>query len=231
MTTRLYTPIEGVKPEPVKYGLLNSKTLAGVASNGERWETGISVDSLACNSTTKITSICSPASSVSGTEPSGGPWTAEPFNVEAAYECSTFGFNANNYREKAEIALEVCEGKLIEHEFWTGELAQQDTDNLTRYLASDDAVDVTPTPGTAVQPKFGLVLLEQALANCGCGAQGVIHATRGTASALEKLIIPQEDYLETRIGTLVVAGSDTPAQAQTENFRVELRSGCTPQAQ
>lgn len=204
----LATPVNGVQPEPIKYGLLNSKTLAGVASNGERWETGISVDSWACNATTRIVSICSPASAVSGTEPgSDGPWTAEPFDVQAEYECSTFGFNANNYQEKARAALKLCESKLIEREFWTGALAQQDPENDNRYLASSTAVDVTPTPGTAIKPMFALALLEQALADCGCGAEGVVHMTRGTASALEKNLQPERDYLLTRLGTLAIAGS------------------------
>lgn len=206
MTTRGYTPVNGVQPEPAKYGLLNSKTLAGVGE-GVRWETGIAVDSLACNTSTKITSICNPSQSVSATEATGGPWTAEPFAVQTTFTCTTFGHKSQDYTGKAKNALELCQGKAVEHELWTGALGNLDVDNNNRYLASSTAVDVTPTPGTAIKPMFALALLEKALGDCGCGAEGVVHMTRSVASALEKNLQQEGDHLVTRLGTLAIAGT------------------------
>lgn len=204
-----YSPVEGAVPEPSKFGLLNPKTLV---SDDERWGSGIAIDSLACNVETRIVEICDPSNVVTITEPGENSNLYRPYVIQSEYKCSTFGFNANNYFEKATLGLELCQNKAAEHEFWTGEMAQLDNTldaeglpNSNQYLASPDAEDVTPTPGTAVKPAYGQALLEQALADCGCGARGYIHATRAVASTLP---VKEEDgLLQTKLGTYVIAGT------------------------
>ena len=208
-----YTPIQGQVPEPSEFGLINSKTLA---LSEERWNGGIAIDSIVCNVSSRIfnniCSISSTSSAVSGTDKSSGPILVRPFTIQADYECSTFGFLNQDYFEKAALGLDLCQSKLVESEFWTGALAQQDDEidsegNATtnRYLASQDAVDITPTTGTAIKPAYALALLEEALATCGCGVKGYVHATRSVASVLP--LKHEDDVLVTKLGNYVIAGT------------------------
>lgn len=206
---KLYSPIDGVLPEPSLFGLLNSKTL--VPASVSRWESGIAVESFSCNVESRITDICNTTNSVSSTEPGDAETKFLPYEIQAEYKCSTFGFKNNVYAEKARLALEICQNKAAEHEFWTGALAKMDDTldseglpNPNKYLASPDATVVGP--GGAVKPAYGLALLEQALADCGCGARGFIHATRGVASTLSALTVV-DDMLSTKLGTYVIAGT------------------------
>jgi len=75
---------------------------------------------------------------------------------------------------------------------------------MITYLASSQSVDVTPTPGTAVKVRYGLALLEQAIASSPIGAQGVIHAPRDVATALR--LHKDGTTLRTNLDTPVVAG-------------------------
>lgn len=207
---KLYAPIAGVLPEPSKFGLLNSKTL--ITAKSERWDSGIAVEPFVCNVNSRIIDICNSSLSVSSTEAGSDLVRYLPYAIQTEYTCSTFGFKSNDYALKAELAMEVCQNKAAEHEFWTGDLAQQDVSldseglpNPNRYLASTDAVNVTPS-GSPVKPAYGLALLEQALANCGCGARGFIHTTRGVASVLSSLQV-EDDTLTTKLGTYVIAGT------------------------
>ena len=76
------------------------------------------------------------------------------------------------------------------------------------YLSNDSAVDMTGGGG-ALSVVRGIARLEQALASCGMGTQGVIHLTREAASiATEYGVIDRDgDRLLTGLGTPVVAGT------------------------
>lgn len=217
-----YEVVAGAKPEPSSFGLLNSKTLV---TGSERWSGGIAFDSLACNVSTKITDICNTSNSVSSTEPGDNTNAFRPYSIQAEYECSTYGFKANDYVAKAVLGLEICQNKAAEAEFWSGTLAQMDDTldadglpNPNRYLANPDAEDVTPTPGTAVKPAFGLALLEDALASCGCGAKGTIHAPRGVATTFATSLREEGDTLSTKLGTYVIAGVGYPGTGPDGNM-------------
>lgn len=130
----------------------------------------------------------------------------EPYLVWAGYECSTFGFNLDDYRGRAERALLACQGAQVENELWSGDLARTDEvfdDN--RYLSSEDSDVVTAGAETAAN---ALALLEQALA-CNCGQQGMIHATRGVASLWHQggALRREGNLLLTVNDTIVVPGA------------------------
>lgn len=131
--------------------------------------------------------------------------TYYPFDVKASVKVSTFGTNPAEIEASAKNALDIVMQKAIEIEFWNGDIAKLlDSDNDNRYLASAQAVDVTPTAGTAVKIRYGLALLEQALGDASLGSKGVIHAPRDVGSALnlekdgKKLVSP--------LGNSVVSG-------------------------
>lgn len=129
-----------------------------------------------------------------------------PFNIEASIQASTFGHNPDDLRESARNALEMVAQKAIESEFWHGTVAQSLTkDNDNRYLSQNLALDVTPTPGTAVKVRYGQALLEEAIAESPLSAVGTIHAPKLIASVLQTS--NDGGALRTNLGTNVVAGS------------------------
>jgi hypothetical protein len=129
-----------------------------------------------------------------------------PFDVKASIQVSTFGNTPASVQENAENALAIVEQKAIEAEFWNGDLAKLLTsDHDNRYLASTATIDLTPTPGTAVKPRYGQAVLEGALGDAPVGAEGVIHAPRSVASVLK--IEKDGGALRTNLGTKVVAGA------------------------
>jgi hypothetical protein len=213
MVARGYDLVESVAPKPSRFGLLNSETL--VDADGDWRGGGISLEPITCNTDVRTVATCDNDVEVVSNEPDGEVQYYVPFTVETKYTCSTFGFNANNYKDKARAALELCQGKAVEHEFWTGELsdldpsvdeARDNAPNANRRLASLDAIAVAPS-GTPLKPRHGLALLEQALADCGCGARGFIHATRGVVSTFADYLEQENDTLVTPLGNVVIAGA------------------------
>lgn len=112
-----------------------------------------------------------------------------PFGIRSKTLSSTMGTTAEVIQKTAEDALAVATQKSIEREFWEGAIAKLLTSpNDNRYLAQSGAVDVTPTPGTAVKPHYGLALLEEALGNATIGSAGTIHTPISAGSALKRIL-------------------------------------------
>lgn len=131
--------------------------------------------------------------------------TYYPFDVKASVKVSTMGTNPADIEASAKRALDIVTQKAVETEFWNGGVAKLLTSNNdNRYLASAQSVDVTPTAGTAVKVRYGLALLEEAIASGPVGAQGLIHAPRVVASTLP--LEKDGTTLRTSLGTPVVAG-------------------------
>lgn len=130
-----------------------------------------------------------------------------PFLVKAYIKASTMGTDIEALQEMADLALDTVMQKSIETEFWTGKLSKKLNEgvNDNRFLSVDDAIDVTPTKGTAVKVRYGQALLEQALGTGTIGSTGVIHAPLLIASALETDDV--DGALRTNLGTPVVAGA------------------------
>src|ERR1044072_259045 len=207
-----YAPLDAATVEPLPFGLVNPKTLVGEDS---RWEGGFQQESIICNSAVKNIDICNTTAASDVKEASGSnildPY--KPFAVQAQVVCSTLGSLRVDWERRVLDALEACTSKEVDYEICTGELAQAaitagDSSYPNLYLNNGDAVDLTPTPGTAVRPKHGLALLEGALANANCGTRGFIHAPTSIASVLP---LKQKDgMLQTMIGNYVIAGSGYP---------------------
>lgn len=205
----MVTPLPPAQLEPAPYGLVNPKTLV---DETERWESGFEQESLACNSTIRNIDICNTAAA-SAVNTANGDYSLgqyKPFAVQAEVTCSTMGGTRVDWEERALAALEACTSKAVEHELWTGNLAEAaiaagDTAYPNRYLTNGDATDLTPTPGTAIRPKHGLALLEGMLADEGCGGRGFIHAPVSIASVLGAK--DQDGVLVTPMGNYLVAGA------------------------
>jgi hypothetical protein len=128
-----------------------------------------------------------------------------PFDITGSVKVSTMGTDPAEIEASVKTALDVVTQKAVEAEFWNGDIAKLLTeDNDNRYLASAQSVDVTPTPGTGVKPRYGLALLEEALGNSAIGAKGVIHAPRLVGSALN--LDKDGNKLVSPLGNSVVSG-------------------------
>lgn len=129
-----------------------------------------------------------------------------PFNIESSITLSSMGHRPEDVLAAAGNALDMVAQKAIESEFWHGTIAKSLTKtNDNRYLSRDEALDVTPTAGTAVKVRYGQALLEEALAETPLSARGTIHAPKLIASVLQAS--DQGGALVTNLGTNVVAGS------------------------
>jgi hypothetical protein len=139
----------------------------------------------------------------------------EPFIVEVPFRCSSFGFQATEYERRAMRQLDAGKSKAIEFEFWTGQKISTNI-SLQRSTPNDDAHILNPGGAAApmaVSPAIALVLLAQALANCGTGARGMIHATPGLVQRWTDLTsVTEEDHRLVTSGRrdIIVAGTGYP---------------------
>jgi len=199
------TQVVGALPsEPAPFGLLTSAE--PVRDSSDRWAGGFSYETTLCSAAVVLTDVCNPTTTVDIWRPGANlrrSFDYVPFVVRVEDSCSTFGFTAADRQERVLARLETCTQKAVEYEFWTGELAQAAGSTDNRFLASSSSSDLTPS-GTAVKVKHGLAILEQALADCGCGTAGVIHARRDVASALGAS--NKDGRLQTGLGNLLIAG-------------------------
>jgi hypothetical protein len=134
-------------------------------------------------------------------------WT--PYFLTAKYECSTFGYNENDYVDRAKRLLEAATPKLLEWEFWDGKLSAAANLNNT-WLASlaDPAlktIDIS-TNQHAVLSAMGV--LENYLGACAYGGRGMIHIPPYLAPFMGIAGCRREgNLLLTNRDTIVVPGS------------------------
>lgn len=204
------TPLSARALEPSLYGLVNPKTLV---EESQRWISGFEQESIACMANVTLLDTCNSGIAEEVIERSGSRGLGEylPFTIQAEVECSVMGGIREDWEQNALDALRACRQKAVEIEFWEGRLARAaNTDdpgsNPNRFLANGDSTDVTPSPGTAVRARYGLALLEGALADAGCGGRGFIHAPVSVASVLPLKDRTGEGILTTTIGNYVIAG-------------------------
>ncbi len=115
-----------------------------------------------------------------------------PFLLRAADSCSTFGFERRDFKGRAERLLENAQYKAIEKECWSGALAKA-KGFPNQWLDEESRSGLgsrKPHPRTADAPSIsrGLQILQDALAECGFGGQGMIHLQRQTATNLLTVI-------------------------------------------
>jgi len=110
--------------------------------------------------------------------------------------------------DRARRALAVCEHGLIGSEFWTGELATaQGWPNA--FLAGPTVTPLAYSDAsTPVNVVDSLAILEQSLAECGCGSRSMIHASPRLATlwASLSLIRREGGLLLTALDSIVVTG-------------------------
>lgn len=150
------------------------------ARQGDAWIRGITY-APESHAAAEVRGPCSSAE----IEPGYGnlpPVTAIPYTIVVADECSSFGFEERDFKGRAQRLLENATPSAIEHEFWTGEVAQ--AEGLpNNYLTNPESV-TDLTPATAPSVARGMQILQDAIGSCGFGGQGMIHTMYQTAPNL-----------------------------------------------
>lgn len=176
-----------------------------------------------------------------------GPYTnlpvvqVQPWLIVAEDFCSSFGFDARDFKGRAMRLLENATPQAVEREFWTGALAQA-KGWPNNYLTSSSAVDLTPGAGPPSVGR-GQQILQDYLSNTGFGGQGMLHCQPQTTPNLlnarrvgnllldvfDNIIVPGTGYSGTAsgigtpaAGTAVMFATDLVATRVEDTGRVDL---------
>lgn len=171
------------------------------------WIRGFSYRPEVCNGGDRI----DPEGTIEGTpSPIESQIDVVPFIVEGSDTRSTFGAPTDaiydEARQYARRQLLACEGKQIETELWHGTYSNS-VSTTNRHLTSPD---VNLVEGDRLLGYVtALAVLEQAINNATCGAQGMIHCRADTATMFisEHLAHRVGNLLVTELGTIIVVGS------------------------
>ena len=202
--------VQGVFPagtlDPAPGGLFSAADVTRHSAGNERWAAGpYGWDSIACPTELILADFCENAAEgiiASSSIVDNGSW---PFGIITKYECYTVGLSVEERRKVAREQAEAGAQKAVEHELWTGQIAQASDRLDVPYLNDNKATNV----GTGVVPvNVGIAKLEQALADCGLGTKGTLHLTRQAAliAASQNALVREGDKLFTALGTPVIAG-------------------------
>jgi hypothetical protein len=162
--------------------------------------------------------------------------TVQPWLATGQESASSLAYQTEHLEDRVRRHVDVGTPAAIESEFWSGTLAQANSWG-NPYLTSADAVDLTPTPGTAVALAEGLSILQEALADTVTrgllGGQGMIHLMPRvvpnllTVRRIGKLLLDQLDNIIVPgvgyAGTGPVGNANaTPPAGQTWIYATDL---------
>lgn len=172
-------PIAAPPARPPRFGLFAS---ASVSDGGAaRWQQGFAFQPEACGASGRVAVECEGDTSALDIADRPGTVGGMPFAVYATDECSTFGFSARDWQGRARRQLAATESYEVAAELWTGSLGLTIDDRdgnpqPVRSLAKAGA-DTLTSAGSAADPIDALALIEQGLAQCNRGRQGMVHIT------------------------------------------------------
>lgn len=207
-------PVMALPAAPPVISLLSSASVVNEAEN--RWEAGVVYEPEACgqDATAAFDPSCDSDDLDKSFDSSTDNIDLSPFGVFAGDACSSFGFASRDWQGRATRKLAACESALIEAELWSGAITR--TGSLGNPYFAADASDIL-TAG-AVTPLKAFACLEQALSECNCGGQGMIHATPQAVTEWAALALLDQvtvtvpgrgllTRLVSKLGTIVVPGA------------------------
>jgi hypothetical protein len=180
MTTGVFPAAE---LKPARGGILDGASVTEHADSWGQWTNGAYFwTSDACPVDLILSDYCSNAAEgIIASNTSGSSVEGWPFGIITRYTCLTVGTKLEEMKATALKQNRVGTQKGLEYELWTGGISRASNHLNNRYLSGPTSVNVTPGVA-AVSVKLGIAALEQALADCGLGAAGVIHMTRSAAA-------------------------------------------------
>lgn len=196
----------------------------------DRWQSGYTWFQEGCVQALSFRQVCDQETDMSETPVNAGNASSDPMTYYLPFECVATGPLQDSQRSAVERRLAVAGIKAFEAEFWAGLVA--DTPNTTGSSSTGTSGILNPSPTTdpePVSPEVALLSLTQALANCGAGAIGMIHAVPylvETWTARNYLSEDSQGRLRTRArGDIVVSGSGYTGDGPDGNPLAEPTSG------
>lgn len=210
-------PNKGVFPaaklSPAPFGLFSVADVQRHGTRDEHWIEHFSQESESCAFDASLVDVCGAETPIQIFDSSDARrWIdVHPFGIIAKDECLSIGWSVQDREARVKRQLELITEKAVETELWNGlylqawNTSEGVTTNTGMYLSSTSST--TLNGGTAVKPKIGLALLEQALAECSTGFQGTIHMSPLLAATLGVELKLEDDHLITSTGNKVVIGA------------------------
>jgi hypothetical protein len=183
--------------------LVTEEKLTDIDGAELRWEGGVRYLPEQMCTATAIVDPCGGGTLSTPANP--GIVDAVPFEVWAGDKCSSFGWEAHSYQDRATRALRAAQSKAIAKEFWLGTQAQA-SGWPNFFLADDTSVSILNS-GSPASVADALAILEQAIADFSTGARGAIHCTRQLGSKWSELgntfkTVPGQ--IQTYMGTVII---------------------------
>lgn len=174
----------------------------------ERWVGGFAYEPAACGSLLPRPVVCEDTTKPSDVDPAG-PREYDPVYLTGADVCTTL----DNGRDRIGLAranLLATQSHQLEQEFWDGVATRAATPDLANaYLAEGGAGGAEVLTDDPVGYGDALAILDDQLARCLHGTQGMIHATPLTVALWLTIgaIRVEGQRLLTAMDNIVVAGS------------------------
>lgn len=197
---------------PARYTLFSVAEVEDRPETAGHWQAGFSHDNISCGDLVVVSPCIGGENTTENKEDAATGLATEdgdPFTVVAGYECSVPGRSVTEAWDLAEEKLTRGEVRAVERAFWTGQDSNGNEIRESLGGTNAGAVDITPTPGTAVSITDGFALMENwAGENNPCTP--VFHANRGLATYLaERRLIEADGEVMRAVGTgsrVVVGG-------------------------
>lgn len=174
--------VEAPAAGPVRRGLLAPGGAIRLDDPGDRWLGGFAYEQLACGVIGPRPLICEDTTKPDDVD-QPGIREYDPVYLLGADVCTTLGTVRADRLARARGNLADTESFQLEQEVWDGVATRAATPDLVNdYLAMGGAGGAEVLSDDPVPFVNALAELEQALAECLHGAQGMIHATPLTAS-------------------------------------------------
>mgnify|MGYP001815501738 CR=1 FL=1 len=203
---------------PATFGL-SSKTATVVthSATDEYWLNKYSQEYALCDVKVEGWNLCASTSATtfSDTTSEGRFGDVQPFGVIIEDGCTDPVGSVDERKERLRTLLDVASLKAAETELWSGPVTidnEATPADRNKYLKDGNATSVGAATGALV----ALAQLEDALAGCSLGEQGVIHMTRGTSILLSDALRNDADMMTTASGTPVVIGSGYTTESATQ---------------
>jgi hypothetical protein len=205
LTRGIHTPLAPVRPP--SHSLRNSAIPDPNAGTDQTWVEGFSFTPRGCG-TGEVIAVCPPSPHTKAIDPFPETVTVIPWGVHASISCSTLG-GLDLIEARAAENLDSVLDYNLEREFWRGDLAQANS-YPTNFLANSASLeDLSPGGSDASPGAYALAALQEYLAGCHGGGQGMIHAPRTVVTmwfsqtpGLEKV----GNLIMDPYGNLIVAG-------------------------
>ncbi len=239
--------VDTVPASPPRVSLLTSAQLVDGAAQDATWENGIAFEPERCNVNLDAASAtdypywwdCPLGSGVtpevhltaaSGEKAIGGSEDNidyRPYTAWVGEFCSTLDWRQNGARRRdfigrLERRFAACLPAIVEREFWAGTIAT--AAGFPNAFLTDAGVTELGGAENADPWVQAFAEMEQALGECSCGGQHMIHAQPRVVSYLasrglvDRIPLGGSRYiLETDLGTIVVPGVGYPGTSPAES--------------